>query len=94
MGFDEVEAIGCQWNFSSPVSNVGKPPYALWFGRISHDSASTYGMEVFAASMSTLMTRIAIRYKVSAVDEKLTASERRRRGAYKTAGTSCYRDLC
>jgi hypothetical protein len=58
------------------VSNVA---YGLCFGRTARDSDST----VFGVSKSTLMTRIAIRYKVSAVDEKLTASERRRRGAYK-----------
>lgn len=36
-------------------------------------------MEVLGVYKSTLLTRVAIRYKVSAVDEKLTASEKMRR---------------
>ena len=51
-------------------------------------------MEVLGVSKSTLMTRIAIRYKVSAADQKVTAMEKRRRGLTKKAGTSCYRNLC
>ena len=78
-----MEATGRLWNFSSPVSDVGKLPHGIWLGRKARDSDGTYGMEVFGFSKSTLMTRIAIRYKVSAVDEKLTTSEKRRRGVYK-----------
>ena len=32
-----MEATGRQWNFSSPVSAAGKPPYGLWFSRIARD---------------------------------------------------------